>query len=155
MQSLKAFNNPSLNKNKKLSKSANIKASLQRVIPLYTWDSYTFRLRIILLRGPLKGIKTIIDTQSLYSEIVEASGLVASHKYSGVFYAIQDSQNPSNVYAMRYDGQSLGKTFVFSRSVESLVRLVASLILLNIWNIFFRRSIFWIICNRLKLSHQN
>jgi len=42
-------------------------------------------------------------------ELVEASGLVASHRYPGVYYSIQDSLNPSNVYAIRYDGQSLGK----------------------------------------------
>ena len=46
-------------------------------------------------------------------ELVEASGLVASHKYPGVYYSIQDSLNPSNVYAIRYDGQALGKKLYF------------------------------------------
>ena len=50
-------------------------------------------------------------------ELVEASGLVASHKYPGVYYSIQDSLNPSNIYAIRYDGQALGKKLIFRRKV--------------------------------------
>ena len=53
-------------------------------------------------------------------ELVEASGLVASHKYPGVYYSIQDSLNPSNVYAIRYDGQALGKKLIFRRKVFSI-----------------------------------
>ena len=42
------------------------------------------------------------------SELVEASGLVASHKHPGVYYAIQDSLNPDKVYSMLYNGQAIG-----------------------------------------------
>ena len=50
-------------------------------------------------------------------ELGEASGLVASHKYPGVYYSIQDSRQPSIVYAMRYDGTKLGKKLIFRRTV--------------------------------------
>ena len=42
-------------------------------------------------------------------ELVEASGIVASRRHPGVYYSIQDSFQPSNVYAFRYDGKRLGK----------------------------------------------
>jgi len=42
-------------------------------------------------------------------ELREASGLVASHQNPGVYYSIQDSLNPSNVYAVKYNGDALGK----------------------------------------------
>jgi hypothetical protein len=42
------------------------------------------------------------------AELVEASGLVASHRHPGVYYSIQDSQNPDNVYAMKYNGETIG-----------------------------------------------
>merc|ERR1712136_471509 len=42
-------------------------------------------------------------------DLVETSGLVASHQYPGVYYSIQDSLNPSNVYVTNEDGTSLGK----------------------------------------------
>merc|ERR1719270_1473040 len=38
------------------------------------------------------------------SELKETSGLVASHKNYGVFYAIQDSLNPDPVYAINQEG---------------------------------------------------
>ena len=41
-------------------------------------------------------------------ELNEASGLVASHKHPGVYYAIQDSLNPDKVYSMLYNGQAIG-----------------------------------------------
>ena len=41
-------------------------------------------------------------------ELKETSGLVASHKNYGVFYAIQDSQNPDPVYAINQEGDLLG-----------------------------------------------
>ena len=45
------------------------------------------------------------------SELIEASGLVASHRYPGTYYSIQDSQNPNKVYAMKYNGEAIGKLF--------------------------------------------
>ena len=42
-------------------------------------------------------------------ELVEASGMVASRHYHGVYYAIQDSKNPDNVYALNYAGYTVGK----------------------------------------------
>ena len=42
------------------------------------------------------------------AELVEASGMVASHRHPGVYYSIQDSQNPDNVYAMKYNGEAIG-----------------------------------------------
>ena len=42
-------------------------------------------------------------------ELKETSGLVASHKNYGVFYAIQDSLNPDPVYAINQEGDLLGK----------------------------------------------
>ena len=41
-------------------------------------------------------------------ELIETSGLVASHKHPGVFYAIQDSRNPDPVYAINKEGDLLG-----------------------------------------------
>ena len=41
-------------------------------------------------------------------ELVEASGMVASRKHPGVYYSIQDSQNPDNVYAFSENGESIG-----------------------------------------------
>ena len=41
-------------------------------------------------------------------ELKETSGLVASHKHHGVFYAIQDSLNPEPVYAINKKGDLLG-----------------------------------------------
>ena len=41
-------------------------------------------------------------------ELKETSGLVASHKNPGVFYAIQDSLNPDPVYAINKEGDLLG-----------------------------------------------
>ena len=41
-------------------------------------------------------------------ELKETSGLVASHKNYGVFYAIQDSLNPDPVYAINQEGDLLG-----------------------------------------------
>jgi len=43
------------------------------------------------------------------SELVEASGLVASHRYPGVYYSIQDSGQPANVYSVLYNGEAIGK----------------------------------------------
>jgi len=43
------------------------------------------------------------------SELKETSGLVASHKNYGVFYAIQDSLNPDPVYAINQEGDLLGR----------------------------------------------
>jgi len=40
-------------------------------------------------------------------ELEEASGLVASRRYPGVYYSIQDTYQPSNVYALWYDGTAL------------------------------------------------
>ena len=42
-------------------------------------------------------------------ELVEASGMVASHRHPGIYYSIQDSQNPDNVYAMKYNGEAIGR----------------------------------------------
>ena len=59
---------------------------------------------------PLCPLRDPIETGQIKDpELVEVSGLVASHKYPGVYYSIQDSLNPSKVYAMRIDGQSIGK----------------------------------------------
>ena len=41
-------------------------------------------------------------------EIVEASGMVASVHNPGVYYVIQDSQNPNKVYSFLYDGEAIG-----------------------------------------------
>ena len=41
-------------------------------------------------------------------ELVEASGMVASRHHPGIYYSIQDSQNPDNVYALKYNGDTLG-----------------------------------------------
>ena len=46
------------------------------------------------------------------SELKETSGLVASHKNYGVFYAIQDSLNPDPVYAINQEGDLLGKIYL-------------------------------------------
>ena len=43
-------------------------------------------------------------------EIVEASGMVASVHNPGVYYVIQDSQNPNKVYSFLYDGEAIGNT---------------------------------------------
>ena len=43
------------------------------------------------------------------SELVEASGLQASHRYPGVYYSIQDSGQPANVYSVLYNGEAIGK----------------------------------------------
>ena len=69
-------------------------------------------------------------------ELVEASGLVASHKYPGVYYSIQDSLNPSNVYAIRYDGHALGKKIIFRRKVF-LFHLFKSIMYVLICNNIF------------------
>merc|ERR1712141_318492 len=42
-------------------------------------------------------------------ELKATSGLVASHKNYGVFYAIQDSLNPDPVYAINQEGDLLGR----------------------------------------------
>ena len=42
-------------------------------------------------------------------ELVEASGIVASRHHPGIYYSIQDSQNPDNVYALKYNGDTVGK----------------------------------------------
>ena len=41
-------------------------------------------------------------------ELAEASGLVASRKHPGVYYSIQDSLNPDNVYVFKENGESIG-----------------------------------------------
>jgi len=41
-------------------------------------------------------------------ELIETSGLVASHQHPGVYYSIQDSLNPSKVYVINEDGTNLG-----------------------------------------------
>ena len=45
-------------------------------------------------------------------ELKETSGLVASHKNYGVFYAIQDSLNPDPVYAINQEGDLLGIYYI-------------------------------------------
>ena len=51
-----------------------------------------------------------IETGKIQEDALkETSGLVASHKHPGVFYAIQDSQNPDPVYALNQEGELLGK----------------------------------------------
>ena len=52
------------------------------------------------------------------SELNEASGLVASHKHPGVYYAIQDSLNPDKVYSMLYNGQAIGMYTVLPSKYE-------------------------------------
>ena len=37
--------------------------------------------------------------------------MVASHKYPGVFYAVQDSSNPDPVYAINKEGDLLGMLY--------------------------------------------
>ena len=44
-------------------------------------------------------------------ELKETSGLVASHKNPGIFYAIQDSLNPDPVYAINKQGDLLGMLY--------------------------------------------
>ena len=44
-------------------------------------------------------------------ELKETSGLVASHKNPGVFYAIQDSLNPDPVYAINKEGDLIGMLY--------------------------------------------
>ena len=34
---------------------------------------------------------------------------MASHRFPGIYYSIQDSQSPDNVYAMNYNGEAIGK----------------------------------------------
>ena len=43
-------------------------------------------------------------------ELYEASGLVASHRNPGIYYSIQDSQTEDMVYAMRENGEAIGRT---------------------------------------------
>ena len=50
-------------------------------------------------------------------ELVEASGLVASRKQPGVYYSIQDSLNPDNVYALFENGQELGNPSSFTSNI--------------------------------------
>ena len=50
-------------------------------------------------------------------ELKETSGLVASHKNYGVFYAIQDSQNPDPVYTINQEGDSLGNYSTIKKSI--------------------------------------
>ena len=45
-------------------------------------------------------------------EIVEASGMVASVHHPGVYYVIQDSQNPNKVYSFLYDGEAIGNLYL-------------------------------------------
>ena len=47
-------------------------------------------------------------------ELVEASGMVASRNYPGVYYSIQDSQNPNNVYYFFENGETLGSVCLFA-----------------------------------------
>ena len=47
------------------------------------------------------------------SELVEASGLVASHRFPGIYYSIQDSLNPDKVYAVNYNGEAMGINKLF------------------------------------------
>ena len=47
-------------------------------------------------------------------ELVEASGMVASRKHPGVYYSVQDSQNPDYVYAFRENGESIGNLKLFA-----------------------------------------
>merc|ERR1712223_1142512 len=42
-------------------------------------------------------------------ELLEASGMGASRHHPGIYYSIQDSKNPDNVYALKYNGDTLGK----------------------------------------------
>jgi len=59
---------------------------------------------------PLCPIATPVETGRIQdSELVEASGLVASHRFPGIYYSIQDSLNPDKVYAMKYNGEAIGK----------------------------------------------
>ena len=48
-------------------------------------------------------------------ELVEASGLVASRHYHGIYYSIQDSKNPDNVYALNYAGYTVGNVTQIER----------------------------------------
>ena len=59
------------------------------------------------------------------SEVVEASGLVASHRYPGTYYSIQDSQNPNKVYAMKYNGEAIGILFKSCQKKAKKVRMMA------------------------------
>ena len=52
-------------------------------------------------------------------EIVEASGMVASIHNPGVYYVIQDSQNPNKVYSFLYDGESIGNLYLLM-TIEKL-----------------------------------
>ena len=65
-------------------------------------------------------------------ELKETSGLVASHKNYGVFYAIQDSLNPDPVYAINQEGDLLGKYF---RN-----RLIRSAILRALLNFLYEKT---------------
>ena len=54
-------------------------------------------------------INNAVETGRIQNgELREASGLVASHRHPGVYYSIQDSLSPSNVYAVNYNGVDLG-----------------------------------------------
>lgn len=74
------------------------------IVEIFIWDTEDFYP--CSLRDPIY-LGRIQDP-----ELVEASGSVASHKNPGVYYSIQGSPNPSNVYVIRYDGLSLGKIFL-------------------------------------------
>ena len=57
-------------------------------------------------------------------ELVEASGMVASRHHPGIYYSIQDSQNPDNVYALKYNGDTLGNAKKIDTSFDfSLLKL--------------------------------
>ena len=55
-------------------------------------------------------------------ELKETSGLVASHKNYGVFYAIQDSLNPDPVYAINQEGDLLGNYCIIRIMLSTILR---------------------------------
>ena len=73
-----------------------------------------FHLFIILIFDIPNILATPVETGRIQdSELVEASGLVASHRFPGIYYSIQDSLNPNNVYALKYNGEEIGMNKLF------------------------------------------
>ena len=71
------------------------------------WCFKMYLLFILIFDFP--NIATPVETGRIQdSELVEASGLVASHRFPGIYYSIQDSLNPDKVYAMKYNGEAIG-----------------------------------------------
>jgi len=65
------------------------------------------------LQGQLERLPTVLDAR-----LKELSGLVASRKYAGVFWAHGDSGNPAAVFALDRGGVTLGRFMVRAPNVD-------------------------------------